>query len=78
MKLLSQYVRDSQDDKLALSPCFKDWTNLSASPFVEGMHGALRECLIPLTVINVANSSDVNWAPLSETMCSGTPNMENI
>ena len=28
-------------------------------------------CLIPLALVNVTNSSDVNCVPLSDTDCSG-------
>ena len=30
-------------------------------------------CLIPLLLMNVQNSSAVNWGPLSLTNCSGKP-----
>ena len=30
-------------------------------------------CLIPLAFIHNSNSCDVNWGPLSLTICSGNP-----
>ena len=62
----------------SLSPAFMALlnvcTNRSAWPFVEGWYGALRMCLMPLAWLN---SWDVNCAPLSETICSGSPYRAN-
>ena len=35
-------------------------------------------CLIPFEVTNELNSLDVNWAPLSDTICCGSPNLAKI
>ena len=52
--------------------------NRSVNPFVAGWYGADLKCLIPLRLINVANSSDENLLPLSDTICAGIPLRENI
>ena len=52
--------------------------NRSVNPFVAGWYGADLKCLIPLRFINIANSSDENWLPLSDTICAGIPLRENI
>ena len=56
----------------------KVWMNRSANPFVAGWYGADLKYLIPLRLINVANSSEENWLPLSDTICAGIPLRENI
>ena len=55
-----------------------DCTNRSANPLVAGCNGAERMCLIVILVRNEVNSLDVNWAPLSETICCGSPNRANM
>ena len=52
--------------------------NRSTNPFVAGWYGADLKCLIPLRFINVANSSDENWLPLSDTIYAGISLRKNI
>ena len=49
-------------------------TNLSASPFELGWYGAISVCCMPLLR---QNSTATNWGPLSLTMWSGKPYLEN-
>lgn len=44
--------------------CLNVCTKRSAFPFVAGCYGADLLCLIPLFLMNVLNSSDVNCGPL--------------
>ena len=48
-------------------------TNLSASPFDVGWYGNEQECLMPLVLVKSLKSAEVNWGPMSETICSGMP-----
>ena len=67
-------LRGSPSVSLALIDRLKVCINLSASPLEDGWYFELKMCLIPCTFIKLANSSDVNCGPLSETTCSGKPN----
>ena len=55
---------------------FQKPTYLSARPLVAGCPGAVLVCSMLLLLSNCLNSSLQN--PLSETMCSGKPNILNI
>lgn len=56
----------------------KVWTKHSASPFVDGWYVALKLCLMVLALQNDLNSGEVNYVPLSDTICSGIPCVANI
>ena len=84
--VLNQKVRKPILDSHPPVPCntcfskapFTTRTDLSAAPFVAGWYGGTKVCLIPFSLMNLANSSDVNCAPLSETSCSGRPCSANM
>ena len=57
--------------------CLNVCTALSARPFVAGWYGADVLWRMPLDLTNAWNSSETNCAPLSQTICSGIPNLAN-